>query len=75
MLGAKEPAAMPTEHNTHPNMVAIRNPNLLRKPLVMGPIEVARPIAMDGTHAATQKEKFVLVLRMLEYIKHFTRLG
>jgi len=56
MLGAKEPAAMPTEHNTHPNMVVIRSPNLLRKPLVMGPREVATPIAMDDTHAATQME-------------------
>ena len=57
MLGAKEPAARPTEHNTHPNMVTIRNPNLLRKLLAMGPIEVATPIAIDDTHAATQMEK------------------
>jgi len=56
MLGAKEPAAMPTEQNRQPNMVVIRKPNLLRKPPVMGPRKVATPKVMDDTHAATQIE-------------------
>jgi len=65
---------MPTEHNKHPNMVVIRSPNLLRKPPVMGPRKVATPIATEDTHAATEMESFVLVLRMLEYAKHLNRL-
>ena len=55
MLGAKEPSARPTEHDRHPNMVTIRNPNLLRSALITGPRKQKTPIMIDEAHAAMQK--------------------
>ena len=55
ILGAKEPSARPTEHDKHPNIVVIRNPNLLRNAPITGPRKQKAPIMIDEAQAAKQK--------------------